>query len=1083
MNSTLKLVSWTIAPLMLSLSIVSFISDSNNLVTFAAAAKQQAQKTIQDEKTNQSNPVLQRANQLLQQGIEQADNNRFTVAVQLWQQALRLYQQIQNREREAQTVVLLSSALIDLGELPRGIQSAQQGLKLAQQLELPELEAVTLVNLANAYVKQNQPEVAIRYAQKGMEIARKLKLLSSQAWALVWLSEAYSMQGNMPKAIAHSEQALLISRRIQNPLLEGIANINTGIFSLRVTNFSKARQYLEHGLILAQKIQNPGLKGIALTNLGAMFNAQGENRKAIAFAQQALKLGQQFRNSIVTIEALHVLTYSHLSQEDSEKAINYAQQWLSIAQQSNLLPAQARSLAALGAAYLQQGQPRAAIANLEKGLAIARQSRDSVAEGLILARLGSAYTLEGNLQQGLQSAQQALKLSDRIQDRSIEVQGFLTLATVYLLLGNDASSAMYAIRAQVANQRLKEPAFEAIALNLLAVGLSKSGQSDVNTSIRYATQSLKIAERIGRPKLQLQALRTLALGFFAKGEPQQGFATLEQRLKVAQQINASLEEGFSLTMLAGAHINHGDLNQALNYAQQGLAIARQINNRGIEESALSSLGIIFAEKGQNTEAEAALKAALAITESQQGGLPDLEKISFLDRNRNSYATLQRVLVAQNKAESALEVAEQGRARAFADRLTAQLQPNSQPVLELTKTTPNLEHIRQIAKAHKATLVQYSVLYGDRGSKWNDAVFIWVVKPTGKVSFRQVNLKVLNQSLGSFVNTTRIALGSRGRSDIGLVLTEEVIRQAKGQQSQHLHELHQLLIAPIADLLPQNPSDLVIFIPQDELFLVPFPALRDANGQYLIQKHTMQTAPSIQVLGLTQQMKQKQQTAISGESQNSVLVVGNPITPKIWLNSDHPPIELDDLPSAKREAIAIANLFKTQPIIGDQATEPEVVRRMATARLIHLATHGLLNEYATLPGAIVLAPVTGKVNQHPFSNPRIDDGLLITEELLKMKLNAELVVLSACDTGRGRITGDGVIGLSRSLISTGVPSVIVSLWAVPDAPTAELMTEFYENWKQRNLDKAQALRQAMLTTMKTHPNPRDWAAFTLIGEAE
>ena len=94
-----------------------------------------------------------------------------------------------------------------------------------------------------------------------------------------------------------------------------------------------------------------------------------------------------------------------------------------------------------------------------------------------------------------------------------------------------------------------------------------------------------------------------------------------------------------------------------------------------------------------------------------------------------------------------------------------------------------------------------------------------------------------------------------------------------------------------------------------------------------------------------------------------------------------------------------------------------------------------------------------------------------------------MVLSACDTGRGRITGDGVIGLSRSLISAGAPSVIVSLWAIPDAPTASLMTEFYRNWQGKKLDKAQALRQAMLTTMKTDPEPRNWAAFTLIGEAD
>ncbi len=100
----------------------------------------------------------------------------------------------------------------------------------------------------------------------------------------------------------------------------------------------------------------------------------------------------------------------------------------------------------------------------------------------------------------------------------------------------------------------------------------------------------------------------------------------------------------------------------------------------------------------------------------------------------------------------------------------------------------------------------------------------------------------------------------------------------------------------------------------------------------------------------------------------------------------------------------------------------------------------------------------------------------------MKLKAELVVLSACNTGRGTITGDGVIGLSRSLISAGVPSVVVSLWSVPDAPTATLMTDFYTAL-QHTPDKAQALRQAMLHTIKDHPEPRDWAAFTLIGETK
>jgi CHAT domain-containing protein len=118
-------------------------------------------------------------------------------------------------------------------------------------------------------------------------------------------------------------------------------------------------------------------------------------------------------------------------------------------------------------------------------------------------------------------------------------------------------------------------------------------------------------------------------------------------------------------------------------------------------------------------------------------------------------------------------------------------------------------------------------------------------------------------------------------------------------------------------------------------------------------------------------------------------------------------------------------------------------------------------------------------QHSFN---IHNSLLTASEILDLKINAELVVLSACDTGRGRITGDGVIGLSRSLISAGTPSVVVSLWAISDNSTAFLMSQFYQNLQQ-NLDKATALRNAMLATKQKYGNPSQWAAFTLIGEAE
>lgn len=384
-------------------------------------------------------------------------------------------------------------------------------------------------------------------------------------------------------------------------------------------------------------------------------------------------------------------------------------------------------------------------------------------------------------------------------------------------------------------------------------------------------------------------------------------------------------------------------------------------------------------------------------------------------------------------------------------------------------------MQHIGKQHSSTLVEYSIIYDafkiqGKQETHELELYIWVIKPTGEVTFRKADLKPLwqkeNTTLDNLVITSRNLIGATSTPFRNVVNVTYNPNAPKAKDN--LKRLHELLINPIADLLPKNSSDRVIFIPQSSLFLVPFAALQDADGKYLIEKHTILTSPSIQVLDLTH--KQKQRIGTKPIEGKDTLIVGNPTMPFIAPKIGETPQQLKPLPGAEQEAVAISKLLKTEPLIGNKATEATVVKRLPQARFVHLATHGLFDDIQGLNSGIALTP-SGK-----------DDGLLTASQILDLKLNAELVVLSACDTGRGRLTGDGVIGLSRSFISAGVPSVLVSLWSVPDAPTALLMTEFYQNL-QKGSDKAQALRQAMLTTMKNNPNPVDWAAFTLIGEAE
>ena len=256
--------------------------------------------------------------------------------------------------------------------------------------------------------------------------------------------------------------------------------------------------------------------------------------------------------------------------------------------------------------------------------------------------------------------------------------------------------------------------------------------------------------------------------------------------------------------------------------------------------ALNNLGAAFLKAGNPTEAEKMLVNGIQVWESmrQMLGSNDANKVSIFEGQAGTYRTLQQVRVAQNNPIAALEIAERGRARAFVDLLTQRL--SSGDANSVISTAPNQDQIRQIAKAQNATLVQYSIIYDDfqiqgKSEPRESALYIWVIQPTGEITFRQVDLKPLwqkhNASLASLIVGNQEFLAVRSRSSLGST-----------QPQPDLPTLHQLLIDPIASLLPKDPNAHVIFIPQASLFQVPFPALQDANGTYLIQKHTILTAP-------------------------------------------------------------------------------------------------------------------------------------------------------------------------------------------------------------------------------------------------
>jgi CHAT domain-containing protein len=189
-------------------------------------------------------------------------------------------------------------------------------------------------------------------------------------------------------------------------------------------------------------------------------------------------------------------------------------------------------------------------------------------------------------------------------------------------------------------------------------------------------------------------------------------------------------------------------------------------------------------------------------------------------------------------------------------------------------------------------------------------------------------------------------------------------------------------------------------------------------------------------------------------------------------------ELRPLVESAREVSGIAKLYgpdKVAVYLRETAKEENVKgnESLSTARRIHFATHGVMSERQPQYSGLVLT-----LDEDPQ-----EDGLLQVYEIFNLKLNAELVVLSACKTGLGKeVKGEGLIGLTRAFMYAGAPSVVVSLWQVADRSTAEMMVKFYEQL-DRAEDKAEALRQAKLAMIQAgrYAHPFYWAPFILVGE--
>ena len=657
---------------------------------------------------------------------------------------------------------------------------------------------------------------------------------------------------------------------------EGDRLFNQGIQQYQISQFQAALQSWQQALIIYREIKDRQGEGKALGNLGSAYFSLGDYAKAIEYAQQQLAIAREIKHRQNEGKALGNLGIAYFYLGDYAKAIEYAQQSLALAREIKDRQIEGAALGTLGIAYRNLGDYAKTIDYAQQQLAISREIKDRYSEGVALGNLGIAYRNLGDYAKAIDYAQQQLALAREIKDRQSEGGALGNLGSAYLSLGDYAKAIEYTQQVLAISREIKDRKSEGAALGNLGIAYRNLG--DYAKAIEYQQQSLAIAREMKSRESEGGALGSLGNAYRNLGDYAKAIEYAQQWLALAREIKDRQGEGVALGSLGIAYDSLGDYAKAIDYAQQQLAIAREIKDRKSEGIALNNLGWALSKSGNLPAAEKTLLDSIKVSESLRAGLDDANKVSIFETQTNPYVTLQQVFIAQKKTNDALEIAERGRARAFVELLASRLAPSAS--VPTTINPPNIQQIQQIAKEQNATLVAYSTI-------GNQALYIWVIKPTGEITFRSVDLKSLDINLPQVTEGARVsaALGTRGLNDRDTALAEMIrgTREALGVSGDtankqtanppastpansriiypKLQQSYQLLIQPIADLLPTDPNAPVIFIPHQSLFLVPFVALQDPTGQYLIEKHTILTAPAIQILQFTRQSRQGKSISI------------------------------------------------------------------------------------------------------------------------------------------------------------------------------------------------------------------------------
>jgi CHAT domain-containing protein/tetratricopeptide (TPR) repeat protein len=815
-----------------------------------------------------------------------------------------------------------------------------------------------------------------------------------------------------------------------------------------------------------------------LQQQAADAKAEGDALFALAQGHQARKSTDEARSAYERALQFYVAARDHVGVAEVHKALGLmAWQRGDAASVREHYGAAADAFAAAGRPIQQAMAMRSStfaqdmstgerIEILERALAMVDGTNDAQARGLVLHHLGDMLHAAGDYAQSLEKLEAAVTLLEPLANRAQYALALTSLGRTLRVHGQpnralDVYDKVLAIQQGVNDVRGQAQTWNAMVASFARLGRPKDAKA-------AAERAAALAATVGDADFERFITSNYAFALVEAGDAAGAIAILEPLVTTANRTN----EIYIRNALARAYEHQRRWDDAIAQADGALAAAEALQNA---EEILNTLALrarVFAAAHRTGDAVRDVERALQLLEQlRTRAVPrDAMKRSFVEQHRALFARAIDLHHALGNATAAFDAAEQARARAFLDLLaTRALQGHAAPQTADTLPAsaavpaPTAADVQATSRALNTTLISYWVD--------EDATTIWVIAPDGKMSMRRVDVEAsryttLTRQVAGVVTPT-----SRGATPT--VLTRSGSRVSFTNKPQPaLKALHALLIAPIEPLLPTARGGLVTVVPHGPLFAVPFAALLDTKDRYLLEQYRLHMVPSAALLREPEK----------ASSSPHALVVADP-TPMPAVDKT----PLPALPGARAEAAAIANLFTTDRVTlltGASATKRRVQQAASQPAVVHLATHGLVFEDRPFDSYLALAG-------------RAREGRLSASEIYRLSLNAELVVMSACRSASGEITGDGVLGLARAFFYAGAPSVIASLWDLPDGAARDMMPAFYREWL-RTRDKAGALREAQLTYLRAlrkgtitadtplgpvrlPEHPALWAGLVLLGQ--